>query len=131
MSDRPIRIVLDVSAIRAFMRTSVDVGEIIAEIDDEHGAVGLPVLCLIEANRTVEDDGRLDHLIRHEVTTLLDVNASDWRALAAVHDDVGRLDAASAALATIDFRCFMLTDQPAVYANTGMSDRIVELPTDG
>jgi hypothetical protein len=40
-------------------------------------------------------------------------------------------DAASAALATIDLRCFMLTDQPDVYSGTGMIDRIVELPTGG
>jgi hypothetical protein len=131
MSDRPIRIVLDASAIRAFLHTSVDVGEIIAEVDDEQGSVGLPVLCLIEATKAVADDGRLNHLIEHEVATLLDVNASDWRALAAVHEDVDRLDAASAALATIDFRCFVLTDQPDVYSGAGMIDRIVELPAGG
>jgi hypothetical protein len=35
VSDRPIRVVLDASAIVAFTRESVDVGEVIAEIDDQ------------------------------------------------------------------------------------------------
>ena len=48
MSDRPVRVLLDASAIIAFTRESIDVGEVIAEVDDENAAVGLPVLSLVE-----------------------------------------------------------------------------------
>jgi hypothetical protein len=49
VSERPVRILLDASAIVAFTRASVDVGEVIAEVDEEDAAVGLPLLCLVEA----------------------------------------------------------------------------------
>jgi hypothetical protein len=59
MSDRPVRILLDASAIVAFTRESIDVGEVIAEVDDEYASVGLPMLCLVEASRAVADSDRL------------------------------------------------------------------------
>ncbi len=43
--NRPVQLVLDTSAIVAFAAGSIAVGELIAEIDDEEGATGLPVLC--------------------------------------------------------------------------------------
>jgi hypothetical protein len=50
VSDRPIRVVLDTSAIIAYAQgSSIDVGEVITEVDDEECAVALPVLCLVEA----------------------------------------------------------------------------------
>ncbi len=65
MSDRPVRVILDASAIVAFTRGSIDVGETIAEINDEYAAAGLPVLCLVEANRLVADSDRLELLVNH------------------------------------------------------------------
>jgi hypothetical protein len=47
---RPIQLVLDTSAITAFTSGSIAVGELIAEIDDEQGATGLPVVCVAEAS---------------------------------------------------------------------------------
>jgi hypothetical protein len=41
---------------------------------------------------------------------------ADWQALAAAYDVVGRTDAASAALAAIDYDCEVLTRQPGLYA---------------
>src|SRR5215470_2840750 len=82
MSDRPIRIILDTSAIIAYTRGSLDVGEVIAEIEDEEGGVGVPMLCLVEANHTITDHQRLAVLIGHPATVLLTTNALDWQALA-------------------------------------------------
>jgi hypothetical protein len=125
---RPIYLILDTSAIRAFARASIDVGEIISEVNDEAAAVGLPVLCLVEANRTAADQERLEVLLRHEAATVLDVRASNWRELAALFAGIDSLAAASAALATIDLRCFILTSRPELYARSGMADRIIALP---
>jgi hypothetical protein len=128
---RPIYLILDTSAIRAFARASIDVGEIISEVNDEAAAVGLPVLCLVEANRTATDQERLEILLRHEAATVLDVRASNWRELAAISAGIDSLAAASAALATVDLRCFILTSEPELYARSGMADRIIALPTSG
>ena len=131
MRRRPIYLILDTSAIRAFTRASIDVGEIISEVNDEVAAVGLPVLCLVEANRTAPDQERLEILLRHEAATVLDVRASNWRELAAMSAGIDSLAAASAALATVDLRCFILTAEPELYAHSGMTDRIIALPAAG
>ena len=128
MRRRPIYLILDTSAIRAFARASIDVGEIISEVNDESAAVGLPVLCLVEANRTAADQERLEILLRHEAATVLDVRASNWRELAAMSAGIDSLAAASAALATVDLRCFILTSEPQLYTHSGLTERIIALP---
>jgi len=128
MTDRPIRIVLDASAIVAYARGSIDVGETIGEVNDDGATVGLPVLSLIEANRVVVAKDWPDNLLDHEATAVLDVDGSDWRALAAMYDTIDPLDAASAALATIDYRCPVLTSRPAQYGATRAADWVITLP---
>lgn len=115
MSERPVRILLDASAVVAFTRGSLDVGEVIAEVDDEDAAVGIPVLRLVEATRGVADPDRLTLLVHHRAIVLLAADAESWQALAATYDIVGRLDAASAALAAIDLNVDILTAQPGLY----------------
>jgi hypothetical protein len=44
VSDQPVKVILDTSAIVAFTRGSIDVGEVITEVHDEYAAAGLPVL---------------------------------------------------------------------------------------
>ena len=41
-TDRPIRLIFDTSAIVAFTRQSIHVGEVLAEVADEHAVAGLP-----------------------------------------------------------------------------------------
>ncbi|MEJ3748243.1 hypothetical protein WEI85_33775 [Actinomycetes bacterium KLBMP 9797] len=120
MSDKPIRVVLDTSAVVAFTRGSIHVGEVIAEIDDEDAAVGIPVLCMVEATQAVADTDRLNLLDNHRASVLLDEEGAGWRALAATYDIVGRIDAASAVLAAIDLDCMVLTGQPGLYG--GLAD---------
>lgn len=79
MSDRPVRVLLDASAIVAFTRGSIDVGEVIAEVDDEHAAVGLPQLCLVDAEHAVADPARLDLLVTHRAASVLTDAADQWR----------------------------------------------------
>lgn len=120
MSDRPVRVILDASAIIAFTRGSIDVGETIAEVNDEQGGVGLPVLCLVQAAQAIVDRSHLDILIRHEAAVLLDNLAEDWEALAVLYDTVGRLDAATAVIAAYDLDSLILTAQPRLYG--GLQD---------
>jgi hypothetical protein len=49
VTDRPIHLILDTSAIIAYTHGSVAVGELLIEVDDDGGKVALPFQCLSEA----------------------------------------------------------------------------------
>lgn len=128
MSGTTVRVILDASAIIAFTRESIDVGEVIAEVaDEEGGAVGLPVLCLVEATRAVADTDRLDLLVNHPASVILTPDPASWRALAVTYETVGRLDAASAVLAAIDLGSSVLTGQPGLYAGLAGGGPIIPI----
>ena len=127
MSGRPVRVLLDASAIVAFTRGSIDVGETIAEVNDENGAAGLPIPCLVEATRAVADTDQLDLLVAHAATAVIAPRPEDWQALAATYDTVDRLDAASAVLAAIDLDCLVLTAQPGLYGGLAGGGPIIPI----
>jgi hypothetical protein len=128
VTERPVRIILDASAIVRFTRGSIDVGEVLGEVNDEDAAAGLPVLCLAEAYRTIADTDLLDLLVTHPATAIIAPERDSWRALAAAYDSVGRMDAASAVLAAIDLGCLVLTGQPGLYAGLASGGPIIPLP---
>ena len=117
---RPVRIVLDTSAVIAYTQGSLDVGEVIAEVDQEDAAAALPILCLVEASRVVASSVLLDLLVNHRATIVSAPEPSDWRVLANFHRTVGRLDSSSAVLAATRRRCQILTREPGFYA--GLTD---------
>jgi hypothetical protein len=125
VSDRPVRVILDASAIVAYARGSIDVGETIAEVDDEYAAAGLPVLCLVEATRAVTDPDRLTLLVSHPATAVVVPEVTSWQALAASYDRVGRLDAATAVLAAVSNGCLILTSQPGLYGGLAEGGPII------
>jgi hypothetical protein len=124
---RSIRVVLDASAIVAFTRESIHVGEVLAEIDDGRGAAAMPLQCLVEAIHAVADTERLDLLVKHRATVLISDEPADWQVLAATYDIVGRVDAASAALAAIDNECDVLTRHPGLYAGLNAGGLVIEV----
>ncbi|MEU4564422.1 hypothetical protein AB0F72_39090 [Actinoplanes sp. NPDC023936] len=115
---RTIRLVLDTSAALAWTRGSLAVGELIAEIDDENGAVILPLPCLIEAAHLTGllELPRLDVLVAHRAVFLLSDDPADWQALAALRGLVGTADRASAAMLALDAEVDVLTRDPSWYA---------------
>ena len=127
MSDRPVKVILDASAIVAFTRGSINVGEVLAEVNDEYAAAGLPILCLVEGSRAVADGDRLELLVQHPATAVLALSPEDWQALAAIYDSVGRLDAGSAVLAAIDLDCQVLTGQPGLYASLANGGPVIPI----
>jgi hypothetical protein len=112
----PFRIVLDTSAVAAYTRASIAVGEILSEITDEQGVALLPLPCLVEAAHTVNDPARLDLLVAHAAVVIYPGEPDQWRTLAAMYGIVGRLDAAMAALLALDAVVAVLTDEPGLYA---------------
>jgi hypothetical protein len=108
VTDRPIRLVLDTSAILAFA----------------DGAVfGLPIACLAAAHWA--DAGMLRMLTSHKVCELLTVDVDEWQQWAAMSDVLGRLDAAAALLAASNFDCDVLTGEPDAYRALGDDPPIV------
>jgi len=124
---RPAALVLDTSAVAAWVRGSVSVGELLAEIDAEGGAVIVPLACLIEAAAVVAG-GRewLDLLVQHPTTQLLADDPQDWRMLAATRALLGRADLASAAWFAVEHGVDVLTQHGDQY--TGLDGGSIVLP---
>jgi hypothetical protein len=123
---RDAKLVLDTSAITAWVRGSVAVGETLAEVNDENGAVVIPLWCLIEAghNTAMIERERLELLLAHPATFLITDDAQDWAALVALRTLTGRPDCAAAAMLALDLGVDVMTADPRWYK--GVADgRIV------
>ena len=131
MSDfRTASIVLDTSAIAAWTRGSLSVGEILSEVEDENGGVIVPLSCLVEAAHvtvTLEQE-MLELLVGRATTYVLPDDAGDWRTLASLRNLIGRSDLASASLLALDAGVNVLTREPSWYLPVG--DGEVALPFD-
>ena len=123
---RTVQLVLDTSAITAWTRGSISVGELIAEIDQDHGAVIVPSACLIEAASQVTSDEWLGVLVRRPATFVLSDDPGDWRMLAEARQLIGTLDSASAAWFAIECDVDVLTADSRRYA--GIHDGSLALP---
>ena len=114
------RLVLDASAIAAWTRGSVAVGELLAEIDAEHGAVAIPLNCMVEAaSATIADRDLLEILVGHPATMLLGDDPGDWPVLAGLRTVLGELTLASAALIALDAGINVLTSHQSLYEKLG------------
>ena len=111
-------LILDTSAIVAFAGGSVDVGEPMAEVRDADGVVIVPVVCLVEASRTV-DDGMLRVLVDNPVCELIPFTGDRWPMATTTTRTLGRLDRLFALIAASDVDGFVLTAEPDAYGTLG------------
>lgn len=102
MTDRPITLVLDASAVAAYTRSSIDVGEVLVQVDEEKAVAAIPLPCLVEAAHTVLDSDRLDVLISHPTTMIVSEDPQSWQALVQAYSLVDHYEAAVAALLALD-----------------------------
>ena len=127
-TDRPLRLVLDTSAIAAWTRGSISVGELLAEIDLEHGAIVVPLPCLIEAGaQTAADNELLDVLIGHPATVVLADEPDGWRMLVGLRQILGSADLASAAWNALDTGLDVLTAHSRLYADLGGGSLAIQI----
>jgi hypothetical protein len=82
---RPIRLILDTSAVRAY--PTVDVGEPISEINDEGAGFGVPVTVLAAATAVGNVDS-IDLLTKHEAFVPVDLPLVGVRGEALRPDDL-------------------------------------------
>jgi hypothetical protein len=120
--DRPICLVLDTSAVLAFVRQSVHVGEVLVEVDDNAAVAAIPLAylvdlaCLVGAARDAIDHGRLAFLAEHPSTVVVPAEVAGWQTLGVLCGLTGAFAPASAALTAMDAGCWVLTAHPNVYA---------------
>ena len=128
-SPREVCLVLDRSAITAWARGSIAVGETLAEIADENGAVLIPFWCLVEAGHTTAmlERDRLDLLLAHPTTFLITDAAEDWEALVALRSLTGRHDCAVAALAALEMDVTVMTSEPDHYQQVKGGELVLEI----
>jgi hypothetical protein len=111
-------LVLDTSAIVAFADGSVHVGEPITEARDAGGVVLVPVVCLAEAARKV-DDSMLRVLVGNPACEVAPLTRDTWPMTATTIRMLGRLDLATSLIAASATGGFVLTGEPDAYGNLG------------
>jgi hypothetical protein len=122
---RPVRLVLDTSAILAFAGGSIHVGETISQVDENGAVFGLPVACLASAHKA---DERMLHLLTtHHACELLTVSADEWPQWAVMCEVLGQLDVAAALLAASNFDCDVLTAEPDAYRALGDDPPVIAI----
>lgn len=127
MTGRPVRAIVDASAVAAFCRgDAVGLGEVIAEITDEGATFGLPVPCLAAGAAEVDDHELLNLLVDHPSCVLL-VERDSWPDLAHTLPLVDRYDVASAAVAAGRLGAYVLTRRPGWYVKLPSSAPIIEV----
>ena len=128
-----IRLVLDTSALLAYLAgdtRSLDVGELLASVEENGDLTGIPVACLIAAYRQVEAQHQAKLLQLAEgddgPTVILPILAAD---AASVAEKVLRLDLdrAQAAAETLKHDATLATYEPAAYAACLDEDDILDL----
>lgn len=118
MTTPPIKLVLDTTAITAYAHGSVPVGELVAEVTDEHGAFAVPVLCLVEAGAVLDMDdwATVDVLLRHPQCVLVDWPGG-WRDVSATARSLGSVGRAVAVLWAVARDAYLVTAEPGVYGD--------------
>jgi hypothetical protein len=111
--------VLDTTAVTAWCRDSLAVGELLAIFKDDGLAALIPLACLVEAahKTAMLDQAKLSLLVDHEATFVIADNPDDWKAIAATRNLVERADLASAAWLAIDAEVDVMTSDPRWYSS--------------
>lgn len=118
---RTVRLVFDTTAITSWIRGSVAVGELLIEVDNEHGAVLIPFWCLVEAGHATGmlERERLELLLEHPATFLITEDGADWETLVVLRGLVDRIDSAAAIMLALDTGADVLTRHPDWYQAVG------------
>lgn len=112
----PVRVVLDLSALRAYLAGSVHVGETIHEVVED-GRFGVPVLVAYEAlaGAAGKDLATLHRLLALDRCALLAELPEDLLELTYWRRVTGRADLAAAAVAALVHDAAVLTSEGARY----------------
>jgi hypothetical protein len=130
-----IRAVLDSSGIRSYAVGHVHVGEMMGEVLEERGHMGVPATALLDAHVRFLDDklatARLGILAALPVVQILDLDATSAAAVADVVPFAeGDLARAHAIWAALEHSAMFLTTEPDQAARVVAEDRTIVIPAE-
>jgi hypothetical protein len=115
----PVGIVLDTTAVIAWCRESLAVGELLAIFAEDKLTALIPLACLVESahkTRMLKQD-RLTLLVNHAATSVVADNPDDWPGIAATRGIVDPADLASAAWLAMGAEVDIMTREPRWYSS--------------
>ncbi|GIH08585.1 hypothetical protein Rhe02_66520 [Rhizocola hellebori] len=118
-----IRLILDTSAVAEYVKGSIHVGELLAELHDEAAEVrfAVPVTCLAEAGLAAVSPESLLLLASHQRAAVIPVSAERWRDLVNLTKLMGSVLHAAPFLVAINRDdCYLLTATPQRYPDTDL-----------
>jgi hypothetical protein len=110
--DRPVRLVLDRSALLAYLAGSVHVGEPLHEVIQDRNRFGVTAVTAAEALAIVSDlkeRATLHRLLSLDACEVLSTEGHSWQELSFWRTVTGRADLASTALAVLEHDASILT----------------------
>jgi hypothetical protein len=108
----PVQLVLDATAIHTY--PSIDVGEIIAVMNDDGERFGVSVVALASTSALL-GDGELGVLTTNTAFSELQMAGGEWRRLGAMMRRANDVAVAHAALVARDHGCPIMTACPELY----------------
>lgn len=112
--DRPVRLVLDRSALLAYLAGSVHVGEPLHEVIQDRNRFGVTAVTAAEALALVSDPkdrATLHRLLTLDACEVLATGGDSWHELSYWRTVTGRVDLASTVLAVLDHDASILTGE--------------------
>jgi hypothetical protein len=123
--------VFDRSAVEAFMKQSVAVGEMIAVLMDDDADFGVPVTVLAEASlgSSAGTAAMLTYLVRHVAFAPLGIDPEGWPELAAHARRFASVEPAIVMHAAQALGAYVLTATPSVYVDESgqPADRVITI----
>ncbi|MBQ1039018.1 MULTISPECIES: hypothetical protein [Micromonospora] len=110
--DRPVRLVLDRSALLAYLAGSVHVGEPLHEVIQDRNRFGVTAVTAAEALAIVTDPkerATLHRLLNLDACEVLSTEGRSWHELSFWRTVTGRADLATTALAVLEHDASILT----------------------
>jgi len=126
--DPPVRLILDRSALLAYVAGSMHAAETLHEVILDGVRFGVPAVVVAEALAVVDDYHDrmiLRRLLDSEACAVLDTYGDSWDELSYCRQLTGRLDAAAAVLAGFDHQAPVLTGEAKLYGDVVVA---IELP---
>ncbi|MFI0795636.1 hypothetical protein ACH4OY_23590 [Micromonospora rubida] len=116
----PVRLVLDRSALLAYLAGSMDVAEPIHEVAQSGVRFGVPAVVAAEVLAIMDDPAEralLHRLLKRSACAVLSTWGEDWQELAYWRRFTGRADLAAVVMAVLEHDACVLTSEVKVYGD--------------
>ncbi|MEU5940951.1 hypothetical protein ABZ807_17560 [Micromonospora sp. NPDC047548] len=120
--ERPVTLVLDRSAVLAYLAGSIHATEPVGEVIEDRQRFGITAVTVAEALALVtnpKDREDLHVLLRMDACAVLSTWGEDWLELSYWRGVTSRADLATTAMAALEHRASILTREGALYGTDG------------